>query len=60
MLVMAAATSGAPFAQCSAIGNGTVVNSATTAVLTYGQLAAGAALLVPPPNPALTRTPICA
>ncbi|MGB8377999.1 MAG: molybdopterin cofactor-binding domain-containing protein, partial [Rhodanobacteraceae bacterium] len=39
---------------CLAIGNGTVVNTQNNAVLTYGELAAGAALRTPPTNPALT------
>jgi isoquinoline 1-oxidoreductase subunit beta len=54
MLVMAAADPwGLAFAQCSASGQGSVVNSIDSRTATYGQLAAAAALLVPPLNPAL-------
>ena len=54
MLVMAAANQwGLAFAQCSASGHGTVVNNVDSRTATYGQLAAAAALLVPPLNPAL-------
>jgi isoquinoline 1-oxidoreductase subunit beta len=54
MLVMAAANQwGLAFAQCSATGHGSVANSVDTRTATYGQLAAAAALLVPPLNPAL-------
>lgn len=54
MLVMAAANQWElPFAQCSAGGHGTVVNSIDSRSATYGELAAAAALLVPPLNPSL-------
>ncbi len=54
MLIAAAANQwGLAFAQCSASGHGSVVNSVDSRTATYGQLAAAAALLVPPLNPAL-------
>jgi isoquinoline 1-oxidoreductase beta subunit len=39
---------------CSAVGNGTIVNTQSSAVLAYAQLAAGAALRTPPTDPVLT------
>ena len=53
MLIQAAANSwGVPVSQCYA-SNGTVIHAPTKRVLTYGALAASAAKLKPPANPAL-------
>ncbi len=54
LIAEAASVWGVDPSVCSAIGNGTVVNTQNNAVLTYGELAAGAALRTPPTNPALT------
>lgn len=54
LIAEAASVWGVDPSVCSAAGNGTVVNTQNSAVLTYGQLAAGAALRTPPTNPALT------
>jgi len=54
LIAEAASVWGVDPSMCNAVGNGTVVNTQNNAVLTYGQLAAGAALRTPPTNPALT------
>lgn len=54
LLAEAASVWGVDVAACSATGHGTILNTQTSAVLTYGELAAGAALRTPPTDPVLT------
>lgn len=54
LIAEAASVWGVDASVCRAAGNGTVVNTQNNVLLTYGQLAAGAALRTPPINPVLT------
>lgn len=53
LIAEAASVWGVAPTSCTAPGNGTVVNGTNSQVLTYGALAAGAALRIPPTDPVL-------